>query len=136
MKRNAMKHPRAVNEEHDREAGKFFLIFCREVETATGQSRHLRKELGGLTSRVLRGGSWTNNTESNLLSSNRNNNTRDNRNNNNGFRCVLVVGGGGKAAKSGCRSVRQRPNNRCEPGWGGSSARPVPRASLTLPALP
>ncbi len=54
---------------------------------------------GGGASRVLRGGSWNNNTEINLRSSNRNNNTPGNRNNNNGFRCVLVVGSGGKASR-------------------------------------
>ncbi len=35
--------------------------------------------------RVVRGGSWNNNTR-NLRAANRNNNSRDNRNNNNGFR--------------------------------------------------
>jgi formylglycine-generating enzyme required for sulfatase activity len=38
-----------------------------------------------LTNRVLRGGSWNNNTN-NVRSSNRNNNTPDNTNNNIGFR--------------------------------------------------
>jgi formylglycine-generating enzyme required for sulfatase activity len=37
------------------------------------------------TNRVLRGGSWNNNTN-NVRSSNRNNNTPDNTNNNIGFR--------------------------------------------------
>ena len=48
--------------------------------------------------RVLRGGSWNNNSASNLLSSNRNNDQPGNRNDNNGFRLVLVVGSGGKAS--------------------------------------
>jgi hypothetical protein len=42
------------------------------------------------TSRVLRGASWNNHDQDNLLSSNRNHNTPENRNNNNGFRVVLV----------------------------------------------
>jgi len=37
--------------------------------------------------RVLRGGSWNNNTN-NLRVANRNNNNPTNQNNNNGFRCV------------------------------------------------
>jgi len=47
------------------------------------------KRHGGGTDRVLRGGSWNNNAETNLRSSNRNNDTPSNRNDNNGFRCVL-----------------------------------------------
>jgi formylglycine-generating enzyme required for sulfatase activity len=39
------------------------------------------------SSRVLRGGSWNNNTR-NTRSANRNRNDADNRNNNNGFRLV------------------------------------------------
>ena len=38
------------------------------------------------TNRVLRGGSWNNNTN-NLRVANRNNNNPDNQNNNIGFRC-------------------------------------------------
>ena len=41
--------------------------------------------------RVLRGGSWNNNSR-NTRSANRNRNTPDNRNNNNGFRVVCVSG--------------------------------------------
>ena len=44
----------------------------------------------GPVAKVLRGGSWNNNTN-NLRSANRNNNDPDNRNNNIGFRCVLPV---------------------------------------------
>jgi hypothetical protein len=39
------------------------------------------------SNRVLRGGSWNNNSE-NCRSANRNRNTPDNRNNNNGFRVL------------------------------------------------
>jgi hypothetical protein len=54
--------------------------------------------MAALPNRVLRGGSWNNNTEINLRSSNRNNDTPTNRNDNNGFRLVLEVGSGGKAS--------------------------------------
>ncbi len=57
--------------------------------------------------RVLRGGSWNNNTEINLRSSYRNNDHPTNRNDNNGFRCVLVVSGG-KAPKRSEHSPRCR----------------------------
>ena len=47
------------------------------------------------TNRVLRGGSWNNNSN-NLRSSNRNNNTPGNTNNNNGFRVASTQGCVGK----------------------------------------
>ena len=48
---------------------------------------------------MLRGGSWNNDDQDNLLSSNRNNNTPTNRNDNNGFRVVLVGGSARKVSK-------------------------------------
>ena len=45
--------------------------------------------------RVLRGGSWNNNTE-NSRSANRNNNNPNNRNNNNGFRVAREYAPSGK----------------------------------------
>ena len=39
--------------------------------------------------RVLRGGSWNNNTR-NVRTANRNRNKPDNRNDNNGFRCAVA----------------------------------------------
>ena len=84
--------------------------------------------------RVLRGGSWNNNTEMNLRSSNRNNDTPTNRNDNNGFRCVLEVAGvGGKA--SCLARARWRVgigSARSERGWEDET--PNPRVLTPEPA--
>ena len=83
--------------------------FCREVEVT--RKRHADTcECSRPTGpfRVLRGGSWNNNSASNLLSAFRNNEHPTNRNYNNGFRLVLVVGSGGKAT---------RLNNRRDTAW-------------------
>ena len=68
--------------------------FCRDGTSSPARrsGQHLQEESIGKDNRVLRGGSWNNNTEINLRSSYRNNNTPRNRNDNNGFRCVLSVG--------------------------------------------
>ena len=66
--------------------------FCGEVEThGTARWADTCERSGPAGHhRVLRGGSWNNNTETNLRSSYRNNDDPRNRNDNNGFRCVLV----------------------------------------------
>ena len=86
-----------------------FRRFCGDGASSPARrsGQHLQEESIGKDNRVLRGGSWNNNTEINLRSSYRNNNTPRNRNDNNGFRCVLSVG---KAIK--CLM------NQCEPWWG------------------
>jgi hypothetical protein len=77
------------------------------------------------TSRVLRGASWNNDDQDNLLSSNRNNNTPDNRNDNIGFRCVLVGGGSRKAVRNGQVSA--------EPAASPSSAKKPSLAAAPAP---
>jgi len=71
-----------------------FRRFCGDGASSPARrsGQHLQEESIGKDNRVLRGGSWNNNTEINLRSSYRNNNTPRNRNDNNGFRCVLSVG--------------------------------------------
>ena len=59
------------------------------------------------TNRVLRGGSWNNDTN-NLRSSNRNDNTPGNTNNNNGFRVASTQGCAGKLPRE------DHASSRCE----------------------
>jgi len=57
-----------------------------------GSARSLRRSVYlGYFSRVLRGGSWNNNTPTNVRAANRNRNLPSNRNNNVGFRCAKTV---------------------------------------------
>ena len=53
---------------------------------------HLKTGERGNSNRVLRGGSWNNNTN-NLRCANRNRNNANNTNNNNGFRCSQYIPG-------------------------------------------
>ena len=96
-----------------------------------------------LSSRVLRGGAFNNQT-SNVRSANRNNNQPDNRNNNNGFRpastlrqacglpCRNSLAAFGRPA--GCASAEFRSSSRVRPvlsgqakskNWRGGSGRPA-----------
>ena len=91
------------------------------------------EERQAATNRVLRGGSWNNNT-SNLRAAYRNNNNPSNRNNNNGFRCAKtwqLASSRGRtedaAAKARCRVTCRSPacfSSRPRPllGWGANSA--------------
>ncbi|MCX7421546.1 MAG: SUMF1/EgtB/PvdO family nonheme iron enzyme [Planctomycetia bacterium] len=77
--------------------------------------------MGRRSNRVLRGGSWNNNSR-NTRSANRNRNTPDNRNNNNGFRVVCVSGPSTPRAARQCAETLSGQSRRVHESAGRAVA--------------